>query len=170
VTEAAERKELEFSLLGLIRKMLGADAALKAYVIEFSGVNRGPTEATSRLAQLAKVLDSCVSELVKISQLPDSPLRQITLDFPGEHGSSPTSGVSDHLHIVSGLLGSSLTSREREVACLLTQGKSNKEVAGALAISARTVETHRAKIMFKLGLHSIGELVLFAVRNKMINP
>lgn len=52
---------------------------------------------------------------------------------------------------------------------MLAQGKFNKEVAGALGISVRTVETHRAKVMFKLELHSIGELVLFAVRNKMID-
>ena len=61
-----------------------------------------------------------------------------------------------------------LTPREREIVQLLAEGKSNKEVAGVLGISVRTVETHRANIMLKLDLHSVVELVHFAVRNNMI--
>jgi DNA-binding NarL/FixJ family response regulator len=61
-----------------------------------------------------------------------------------------------------------LTQREREIIQLLAEGKSNKEVAGVLGISVRTAETHRANIMLKLDLHSIVELVHFAVRNKII--
>lgn len=63
-----------------------------------------------------------------------------------------------------------LSDREREVMQLLAEGKSNKEVAVALGISLRTVETHRAAIFRKRGFHSISELVLYAVRNQMINP
>jgi DNA-binding NarL/FixJ family response regulator len=61
-----------------------------------------------------------------------------------------------------------LTSREREIAQLLAEGKTNKEVAAALGISAKTVETHRANIMLKLNIHSITDLVHYAIRNKMI--
>jgi DNA-binding NarL/FixJ family response regulator len=61
-----------------------------------------------------------------------------------------------------------LTAREREIVQLLAEGKSNKEVAGVLGISVRTAETHRANIMLKLDLHSIVELVHFAVRNNLI--
>ena len=61
-----------------------------------------------------------------------------------------------------------LTSREREIAQLLAEGKTNKEVAAVLGISAKTVETHRANIMLKLSLHSITDLVHYAIRNKMI--
>ena len=63
-----------------------------------------------------------------------------------------------------------LSKREREVVCLLASGKVNKEAANALGISVRTVEAHRAKIMLKLGIHSITELVLYAVRNKIVEP
>jgi DNA-binding NarL/FixJ family response regulator len=63
---------------------------------------------------------------------------------------------------------SRLTPREREVLQLLAEGKSNKEVAGVLSISVKTAETHRANIMLKLDLHSITELVRYAVRNKII--
>lgn len=61
-----------------------------------------------------------------------------------------------------------LTPREREIVQLLAEGKTNKEVAVVLGISAKTVETHRANIMLKLNLHSITDLVHYAIRNKMI--
>lgn len=63
-----------------------------------------------------------------------------------------------------------LTSREREVVQLLAEGKSNKDVARALDLSVKTVETHRAAVMRKLDLHSIADLVRFAIRNHMIAP
>nr|MBA3914113.1 response regulator transcription factor [Terriglobales bacterium] len=62
----------------------------------------------------------------------------------------------------------SLTPREREIVQLLGEGKSTKEVAFALKIAVKTAETHRAHIMHKLDLHSITDLVLYAVRNRMV--
>ncbi len=61
-----------------------------------------------------------------------------------------------------------LTPREREVVQLLAEGRSTKEVASHLDLSVKTAETHRSNIMRKLGLHSISELVLYAVRNNII--
>jgi len=61
-----------------------------------------------------------------------------------------------------------LTPREREVAQLLAEGKSNKEVATALGISLKTAESHRANIMRKLGFHSLSDLVHYAIRNNMV--
>ena len=63
---------------------------------------------------------------------------------------------------------SRLTPREREILQLLAEGKSNKEIATLLGISVNTAEAHRANIMLKLDLHSITELVVYAVRNKII--
>jgi len=63
-----------------------------------------------------------------------------------------------------------LTGREREVLQLLTEGRGNKEIAGLLGISPKTAETHRGHVMNKLGLHSVGELVRYAVRNRIIEP
>lgn len=60
------------------------------------------------------------------------------------------------------------TSREREIIQLLAEGKSNKEVAAVLGISVKTAETHRAAVMRKLGLHSVSELVRYAIRNHII--
>ena len=65
---------------------------------------------------------------------------------------------------------SRLTPREREILQLLAEGKSNKDVANLLGISVNTAEAHRANIMLKLDLHSLPELVLYAVRNKIITP
>jgi DNA-binding NarL/FixJ family response regulator len=66
------------------------------------------------------------------------------------------------------LLLPNLTSREREVVQLLAEGRSTKEVASHLDLSVKTAETHRSNIMRKLGLHSVSELVLYAVRNNIV--
>jgi DNA-binding NarL/FixJ family response regulator len=60
-----------------------------------------------------------------------------------------------------------LTAREREVIQLVAEGKSTKEVAARLGTSLKTAETHRASIMRKLDLHSISDLVRYAVRNNI---
>jgi DNA-binding NarL/FixJ family response regulator len=62
----------------------------------------------------------------------------------------------------------SLTGREREIIQLLAEGRSNKDVASVLQISIKTVETHRASIMRKLNIESLSDLVLYAIRNKII--
>lgn len=62
-----------------------------------------------------------------------------------------------------------LSSREREVLQLIAESKTNKEIANALHLSVYTVEAHRSRIMEKLNLHSIGELVRFAMRNGLID-
>jgi two-component system response regulator NreC len=62
-----------------------------------------------------------------------------------------------------------LSSREREVLQMLAEGKTNKEIAGVLNLSVYTVDAHRGRIMEKLNLHSINELVRFAVRNGLVD-
>jgi DNA-binding NarL/FixJ family response regulator len=61
-----------------------------------------------------------------------------------------------------------LTDREREILQLLAEGRTNKEVASFLNISPTTVETHRGHILRKLSLHSTADLILYAVRKKII--
>jgi two-component system, NarL family, response regulator NreC len=61
-----------------------------------------------------------------------------------------------------------LTDREREILQLLAEGKANKDVANLLNISFTTVETHRSHILQKLSLHSTAELILYAVRKRII--
>jgi two-component system, NarL family, response regulator NreC len=62
-----------------------------------------------------------------------------------------------------------LTERERQIYQMLAEGGSNKEIAVRLDLSLHTVETHRTRIMDKLGLHSISELVLSAVRRGLVH-
>jgi len=73
-------------------------------------------------------------------------------------GSSSQSGIA------------SLTSREREVLQLITEGDSSKEIAGRLGICTKTVESHRASLMDKLGIHKVSSLVRFAIREGMVTP
>jgi DNA-binding NarL/FixJ family response regulator len=76
-------------------------------------------------------------------------------------GSRRTSaaGISEHL-----------TPRQREVLQLLAEGKSNKEIGVALGVTTKTAETHRAHILARLKLHSMSELVRYAIRNHIIEP
>mgnify|MGYP003576759717 CR=1 FL=1 len=62
----------------------------------------------------------------------------------------------------------SLSQREREIFQLIAETKTNKEIAALLNVSPSTVETHRARIMEKLDLHSAAEIVLYAVRRGVI--
>jgi two-component system, NarL family, response regulator NreC len=69
-------------------------------------------------------------------------------------------GLTDSYHL--------LTDREKEVLQMLAEGRSNKEVATLLDIGVSTVETHRANLMQKLNLHNTAEIVLYAVRKRII--
>ena len=71
-----------------------------------------------------------------------------------------TEGMSDSYDL--------LTPREREVLQLIAEGKSNKEAAASLFVSPTTIETHRARIMDKLDLHSTADIVLYAVRKGIV--
>jgi DNA-binding NarL/FixJ family response regulator len=92
-----------------------------------------------------------------------------------QHKTFFSSSVADEMlrklrHTPDDREASALTHREREVVQLLTEGKGNKEVAGVLGISVRTVETHRANIMRKLGCRSLSDLVHYAIRNNLTQP
>ncbi len=80
------------------------------------------------------------------------------LDAYMKGGKHPT-GEKSSLH--------KLTSRERQVVQLLAEGKGNKEVASILGIALHTVVTHRSNIMHKLEVHSITDLVRYAIRNNL---
>lgn len=73
---------------------------------------------------------------------------------------APSIGKRPSLGLLSGL-----SAREREVFDLLVQGQSNQAISSSLFISVKTVETHRMRLMRKLSVHSIGELIRLAVRH-----
>jgi DNA-binding NarL/FixJ family response regulator len=68
----------------------------------------------------------------------------------------------------STLARNALGKRECEVVRLLAEGKSNKEIAPLMSITVATVETYRARIMMKLDLHSVGQIIRYAVQNKLV--
>jgi DNA-binding NarL/FixJ family response regulator len=71
--------------------------------------------------------------------------------------------------VLKGERGSALTQRELEVLQMIVDGKSNKEIATALDLSANTVAVHRANIMNTLGIHKTAELVVYAIRAGLVN-
>ena len=75
----------------------------------------------------------------------------------------------DRLTALKGERDSGLTARELEVLQLIVDGKSNKEIASQLNLSTNTVAVHRANIMDALGIHKTAELVVYAIRNGLVN-
>jgi len=127
----------------LVREVLAAGA--RGYVLK-NDVSRVLVHAVESLSQhrpyfTSKVAEVLLQGLGQKVKIPDAP----SLDDP-------------------------LTAREREVVQLVAEGKSTKEVAQVLNISAKTAENHRTNIMRKLKVNSATELVRYAIRNKIITP
>ena len=75
--------------------------------------------------------------------------------------------IRDYVRLADAEAGSAfaiLTAREREVMQMIAAGRSTKEIAGALHLSVKTVESHRKQIMDKLGIRSVAELTKYAIR------
>ncbi|HXS98468.1 MAG TPA: response regulator transcription factor [Candidatus Limnocylindrales bacterium] len=125
----------------IVREVLASGA--RGYILK-SDAGRDLLSAVDSLASGKPFFTSKVSELL--------------LNVYLKRGAAPQE---------SGDPPSVLTAREREILQLLAQGKSNKEVATALYISVRTVETHRSNMMSKLNLHSMAELVRYALKNQI---
>lgn len=125
----------------LVRSVLSAGA--RGYVLK--------SDAAGNLVSAIRALQQ--RQLFFTSKIADVVMRGYL------HGASlaPTPAVNNPL-----------SPREREVVQLVAEGKSNKEVASILDLSIKTVETHRANIMDKLSLHSVADLVRYAVRNHII--
>ena len=124
------------------------------------------TKAVEAGASGYLVKDSADSELVKA----------VTVTFQGKSYFSPAAaailldeyrrslarrGVTDRFE--------TLSDREREVFQLIAEGHSNKSIAGILGVSPATIETHRSHILEKLDLHSVAEVVLYAVRRGVVS-
>lgn len=126
----------------LVREVL--DAGARGYVLK-SDAGRDLVAAVDSLGQHRPFFTTRVSEIVLEGYLK-------------KQGTKISEGLV------------SLTPRERQIVQLLAEGKSNKEVAVVLKISVKTAETHRSRIMAKLSLHSISELVRYAIRNRIVEP
>ena len=125
----------------VVREVLKAGA--RGYVLK-TDAGTSLVEAIESLASRDVFFTSKVSEVMLHGFIRDEPL---DLDDPDR---------------------ARLTPREREIIQLLAEGLSNKEIGARLGIGIKTVETHRTNIMNKLHLHSVSDLVRYAVRNKII--
>jgi DNA-binding NarL/FixJ family response regulator len=121
------------------------DAGAHGYVLK-SDLTESLTKAVKAVSEGKRFLTPKVSEIVL-----DGFLKTRSQQQQGERAGART------------------TPREIEIIRLLAEGKTNKEIAAQLGITVRTVETHRSKIMLKLGLHSLAELIHYALRHGMIS-
>lgn len=130
----------------------------------------------SLLVRSAEILEQCVQAIQKVSGLVEA----MTSWSVGKNEEDGRQGLLPYIvptgPPVNGQLARAkapaatieLTSREVEVVTLLAASRSNKEISNILNITVKTVETYRARIMSKLQIHSMSELVVYAIRNKLI--
>ena len=127
----------------LIREVL--DAGARGYLLK-SDASRDLVSAVDAIRKNKTYFTARVAQMVLDGYLDKKPRAAVESDVPS----------------------SRLTPRQREIVQLLAEGKSSKEVAVTLNISVKTAETHRANIMRRLELHSVSELVRYAVKNQII--
>ena len=180
VLELTRRKEIDAALLQLTEKLTTISSSLykDSSGLESLGLDTARPGAGDIDVHSLALLESCVSEARAISRLlnssppltavkpPPSPV-VLARSLKEARGLSFASGHAIEAEL-EGI--SPLSVREREVIALLASGKTNKQIATLLAISTRTVESHRARIMLKLDLHSLSELVRYALRTDIIRP
>jgi len=109
--------------------------------------------------------DNALEELIECIETVSAGKMFLSQDVTGFVVDGFLSGLRD-----TGIQTEAVSSREREILQLLAEGKSNKDISEELYLSIKTVETHRANIMRKLGLRNLADLVLYAVRNHIIEP
>jgi len=110
--------------------------------------------------------DNALEELIDCIETVFEGKMFLSQDITGFVVDGFVSGLKDHVPAQT----DAISAREREVLQLLAEGKSNRDISEALNLSIKTVEPHRANIMHKLGLRNIADLVLYAVRNHLIEP
>jgi PAS domain S-box-containing protein len=177
VLELTKQKEIEAALLHLTENLTSISSSLRR---DCGGLERGDL-GTARagagdvIGRSLAQLETCMSEARTISHLLSTASRLTAVQpsrrsrvFPARslqegQGRDLTTVIEGEVESIS-----PLSAREREVVALLAKGKTNKEIASLLVISIRTVESHRARIMLKLDLDSLSELVRYAVRTDLI--
>lgn len=119
-------------------------AGIRGWVLKSDGID-DLTIAVEALQRHQSVFSSRVSDLILVAYLQREPLGDAAVSI------------------------STLSPREREVVQLVAESNTSKEVATALKVSVKTAETHRSNIMRKLNVHSVAELVLYAVKNEIVH-
>jgi DNA-binding CsgD family transcriptional regulator len=175
VLEIRNKKSIERALRRITKQLRITARALETARGTSGRLNHWTKKQAELLARPRELLEDCISQARTLSELLNPPLRSAVMphrraSFHPELVQIPVGNLlaPRSSRWISDLNAERLSHRERQVVRFLAEGKSNKEMAGILEISIRTVETYRARTMLKLDLHSIAELVRYAVRNNMI--
>jgi len=172
VLEIAKGVELARFLGRLTENLNRVSASLQEHraALELSDAGKSQREV---LTSSQTMLNTCLTETrAEVERLQDAPNRQRVR--PSDVEGVANAGLSSAGQVQGPQppgppdCADPLSPREREVAVLLAEGKTNKQIAGMLAISTRTVESHRAKIMLKLDLDSLSDLVRYALRCNLV--
>ena len=160
MVESPKRSDMEEALSKVTGKLMHVKAALTAN-FPVVGTNRAVvSEKRSLLTEAVELVEQCLRETRALQQaLELTVLRPSSEDKPPREAEQEVGGEGRT---------EALTGREREVVRLLAEGQSNKEIGQQLEISVRTAETYRARIMMKLGMHSLAQLVLYAVKTGLV--
>lgn len=158
VRELTDSSAFRMSLYGLNSKLKALRAIINRENLDCSDSQ----DVNTRRA--LDLLNRCISEIVAVSKMSHPAIQQITHEILSAH-ESPVQSIDSSK---PGSLQACLTKRELEVVHLLSEGKSNKEVALALGISVKTAEHHRTNAMYKLNAHSLVDLLRFASRHELI--
>jgi DNA-binding CsgD family transcriptional regulator len=177
VVEITELRRIENSILTLMgntpRTRCGFTYLGKPYGLEKESSEwwRGPIE---RVEHSVRELLKNPQKLRPPSQMSDigGVVTEQRVRLPHAHSTVPNERFGHNFG--SRVFGNDgampLSPREIEIVQLLARGKSNKEISAVLRISVKTVESHRARILLKLNIHSASELVLYAVRQGIVKP
>jgi PAS domain S-box-containing protein len=174
VLELTKHEEIQAALSRLHQKLTSVASGLRDNLgaPRPSGLGGDCADRASFLTRSVVLLENCLAETRAISELLHDPLPLASAgpmaahpepDLLGQRNFAALRSIEHESECLS-----PLSAREREVIALLATGKTNKEIARILVISTRTVESHRARIMLKLDLHSVSDLVRYAVRSDII--
>lgn len=172
VLELTRLRELDSAFLRLTGKLTRIISVWRHDLSEGDGpdVDRDSPRLAAVFAESVALLESCVSETRAIASLLHTPPQVAPIQPICADAGRPAGQAQDLVRAGVAESVDPLSAREREIAALLADGKSNKQIGSMLTISTRTVESHRARIMLKLDLHSVTDLVRYAVRSNLIQP
>src|SRR3984893_17852331 len=171
VLELTRRKDIDAAVFRLTEGLTQIKAVLRNHPHELqpAGLATGGASLDDVFARAGALLESCVLETRAISRLLHSApcFSAVQPLQPARTGQAREFAAAEQ---IADRGYNALSEREREVAAYLASGKTNKQIASMLTISTRTVESHRARVMLKLGMHSLSDLVRYAVRTHLIQP
>lgn len=168
VLEVSEKKKLEDALFGLTGRLLYLKENLRTSVREMLSRRGGyQTESDAHLVRSLELVEKSATDIADILKT----MRPTVSCGEYRDNLRLRTSYSESLPpALPNAVTKSLSPREHEVLRRLASNESNKQIAARLQISVRTVEAHRRRVMEKLGLHSLSELVHYAIRHRVVEP